>query len=107
MKSSARPRRAYELRARAESAAATAQRILDAAIARFATEPYEDVSLDAIAADAGVSVRTVIRRYGSKDELFVAADRLALQRMGEQRDRVAPGNARAAVRTVVEHYEEW
>jgi len=104
---SATPRRPYELRARAQSAAATGERILEAAIARFATEPYEDVSLDAVAADAGVSTRTVIRRFGSKDELFVAADRLAGRRMLAQRDQAPVGDARAAVSIVVEHYEEW
>ena len=41
--------------------------------ALFAERPYDQVSLPAIAERAGVTVQTVLRRFGSKEDLFAAA----------------------------------
>jgi len=99
--------RPYEQRARAEGSAATAARIREAALARFAEEAYEDVSLDALAEDAGVSVRTVLRRFGSKEGLFAAAAAEANERVRAFRDQAPVGDVPGAVANVVEHYERW
>lgn len=50
----------------------TRQRILAAAIARFAQGSYEEVKLRDIAADVGVDVALVHRSFGSKEQLFAA-----------------------------------
>lgn len=50
--------------------ATTRDRILEAAVARFASGPYSETGLREIAADAGVSVAYVHRLFGSKAELF-------------------------------------
>jgi AcrR family transcriptional regulator len=47
--------------------------ILDAALAEYATRGLEGMSVDAVAARAGVSKATIYRRYPSKVELVVAA----------------------------------
>ena len=52
---------------------ADAGAILDAARALFRADPQLDPSLDAVAARAGVSTRTVIRQFGSKEGLLEAA----------------------------------
>ncbi len=44
--------------------------ILDAAVAAFRSQGFEATSMDKIAADAGVSKRTVYNHFPSKDELF-------------------------------------
>jgi AcrR family transcriptional regulator len=68
---SARKRR-YHMAARALSAAATHQRILDAARELFLGAPsFDHVSLEQIAERAGVAVKTVQRRFGSKRALLV------------------------------------
>jgi AcrR family transcriptional regulator len=59
--------------ARAAAAAATGERLLAAAWRHFATRPYEEVVLREIAAEAGVTAQTLHARFGSKEELFVAA----------------------------------
>jgi AcrR family transcriptional regulator len=100
-------RRRYHSPARQTAAAATAQRIVEAAIEQFSTLPYEEVGLEDVARAAGVTVRTVIRRFGSKDDLFAAASSAAGARMVAQRDEAPVGDVRAAVRNVVAHYEEW
>jgi len=79
--------RPYRMTARAQAAEATAQAIIAAARVLFAERPYDQVSLPVIAERAGVTVQTVLRRFGSKEELFAAA---AHQRSGQIRaDREA------------------
>ena len=65
--------RVYEMRSRADAAAATGERILDAAEALFWELPLDQISLDEVARRAEVSVQTVIRRFGGKDGLIDAA----------------------------------
>ena len=59
--------------ARAKAAAATRERLLAAAWQHFATHPYEDVRLQEIAAEAGVTAQTLHPQFGSKDQLLTAA----------------------------------
>ncbi len=58
------------------------QAIASAALALFARDGYERTSVDAIAAEAGVSKRTVYSHYGDKESLFilVVRDTYALMR---------------------------
>lgn len=51
----------------------TRRAILGAATARFASDGYDNTTLRAIAADAGVDAALIIRHFGSKAELFAAA----------------------------------
>jgi AcrR family transcriptional regulator len=99
--------RPYRSEVRAAAAVETGDRILEAAIERFSTEPYESVALEDVAQDADVAVRTVIRRFGSKDDLFVAAGVRVGERMQAQRDQAPVGDVRAVVRNLLDHYEEW
>ena len=57
---------------RAQAAVATAARCMAAATARLLREHSDEVTLDSIAAEAGVTVQTVIRRFGSKEGLVQA-----------------------------------
>lgn len=52
---------------------ATRQRILDAAVARFASQGFRDTTVAAVARDAGVTAPAVHQYFGSKQELFHAA----------------------------------
>jgi AcrR family transcriptional regulator len=106
MKSSVAPRRRqYRMVGRAQSAAATGERILDAAVEVFWELPSEHVSLDEVARRADVTVQTVIRRFGGRDGLFAAAAEREVERVRRQRDRAPAGDAAAAVRVLVDHYE--
>jgi AcrR family transcriptional regulator len=91
--------------ARAEAAAATAERILDAAVEAFWEMPGEQVSLDEVARRAGVSVQTVIRRFGGRGGLIAAAGEREAQRVREQREQAPVGDVAGAVRIMVDHYE--
>jgi AcrR family transcriptional regulator len=99
-------KRRYRMAARAEAAAATRARILDAAIALFWERPLLDIPLEEVARRAGVSLPTVIRHYGDKGGLFAAAAEREYERVRRQRDEAPIGDVRAAVRILVDHYEE-
>lgn len=100
-------RRAYRMVARAEAAEATARRVLDSALELFTAHPYEDVSLEEVAVQARVTKQTVLRRFGSKEELFVAAMDQAVEEMVRHRDAAPVGDIVGAVANVMEHYEHW
>jgi AcrR family transcriptional regulator len=104
--SKAPPRRSYRMQARAEAAAATGERILDAAAAVFWQRPVDDIPLEEVARRAEVSVQTVIRRFGGKDGLLAAAAERETERVRRQRDQAPVGDLPGAVRNLVDHYEE-
>ncbi len=98
-------RRPYRMGARASAAAATGERVLDAATEVFWETPSDQISLDEVARRAGVSVQTVIRHFGGKDGLFAAASAREAGRVRAQRDEAPVGDTVAAIRVLVEHYE--
>jgi AcrR family transcriptional regulator len=91
--------------ARAASSAATGERILDATVAIFWEEPSLQFSLDDVAARAGVTVQTVIRRFGGRDGLIVAAIEREVAKVVATRDPARVNNPADAVRQLVDHYE--
>ncbi|WP_165821087.1 TetR/AcrR family transcriptional regulator [Nocardioides gansuensis] len=90
---------------RADAARQTGERILAAALDHFAAAYYDEVTLDAIAVDAGVSVQTVIRRFGSKEGIVRALVQVSRPRTESQRAEAPVGDIRGAVANLVEHYE--
>jgi AcrR family transcriptional regulator len=98
-------RREYHMVARAEAAAATGERILDAVVDLFWEHPSDQIRLEDVANRAGVTVQTVIRRFGSKDGLFAAAGEREGARVREQRGQVTPGDVEGAVDILLDHYE--
>jgi AcrR family transcriptional regulator len=99
------PRRPYQMRTRAAAAAATGERILDAAAAVFWELPTDQISLEAVAQRADVTVQTVIRRFGGRDGLMVAASAREAERVRAQRDEAPVGDVAGAVHVLVAHYE--
>jgi AcrR family transcriptional regulator len=92
--------------ARAEAAAATGERLLAAAWRHFATRPYEEVRLREIAAEAQVTAQTLHARFGSKEELFIAA--YAWFGQGEMANRPAApaSDVPEAIAVLFARYEE-
>lgn len=98
-------KRSYTSPLREHGAERTRQRILDAALARFSTQYYDDVTLDAVAADAGVTVQTVFRRFQSKAGLVRAIAGARQPPVTAQRDEAPAGDLVGAISNLVEHYE--
>jgi AcrR family transcriptional regulator len=84
-------RRPYNSRLRREQAAATRRQILDAAQELFERDGYAATSMAAIAAGAGVSLKTVYLAFETKSGLLRALWHLLLR--GEH-DRVPVGDQR-------------
>ncbi|MFN2465840.1 MAG: TetR/AcrR family transcriptional regulator [Candidatus Dormibacteria bacterium] len=99
--------RPYRMVARAAAAEATVSRLLEVAVDLFTEKPYDDVSLDEIASLAGVTKRTLLRRFGSKEALFVAAMEGARKEMISLRGTTAVGDIPAAVAGLLDQYERW
>jgi len=91
--------------ARAANVVATGERILDAAVDAFWERPSDQISLDDVARRAGVSMQTVIRRFGGKEGLFAAAVERESERVRRERDPEAVTDAAGAVAQLVTHYE--
>jgi AcrR family transcriptional regulator len=106
-KSETPQKRPYRMRARAEAAAETGQRILEAVIELHRERFFDQVSLEDIAERAGVTVQTVLRRFGSKEQLIEAAAEEGTRQVMHQRDQAPVGDIEGAVKNLMEHYEEW
>lgn len=105
MKSRAQPARAYRKDARADSERATAEAILDAARSAFVAEAFDRVTLGHIAQHSGVTVQTVIRRFGSKEGLFEALVERDRPRILSARESAPGAGLRASIERLVDHYE--
>ena len=106
-KPSIQSKRPYRMGARAEAAKETRRRILDAVISLHMERYYDQISLNDVAERAGVTVQTVLRRFGSKDGLIEAASEEARGRVVSQRGEAPVGDIAGAVENLVDHYEEW
>jgi AcrR family transcriptional regulator len=90
---------------RAETAAATAERILDAAVEVFWELPTDQISLGEVGRRAGVTVQTVIRRFGGREGLLEAAVQREADRIRSQRLQAPVGDVARAVHVLIAHYE--
>lgn len=96
--------RTYTMDARARSVAATRQRILHASFALATVRMFPDISLDDIASEAGVSVQTILRHFGSRDTLVDETIVYGSSRVATEMDEPV-GDLDAAAKAIVAFYE--
>ncbi len=96
--------RTYTMRARAAAVEETRRRILDATFGLSSDRLISDISLDAVARAAEVSVQTVLRQFGSRAGLFEATAQHAARLVAAERE-APPGDVTGAVRVLLDHYE--
>jgi AcrR family transcriptional regulator len=99
-------RRPYRMTTRAAAAAATAERILAAMEHEFVRRRYEDITLADVAQRAGVTLQTVLRRFGSKDGLLAASAKAGLARVIAERAQAPDDDVPAAIANLFDHYEK-
>lgn len=97
-------KRPYRMRARAEAVEATRDAICSAAIELWLDVPYDELTLDDIAGRAGTTRQTILRHYGSKEGLALAAAEWYSPRI-EAATEVEAGDVPAAVSAIVFQYE--
>lgn len=100
-----RARRPYRQAARAQAAARTGRRIIDAFVEFTRDRWFDELTLNEVARRAGVSVQSVIRRFGGKDGLISAVIDAMGADIGEQR-AAAPGDASGSLARLFEVYEQ-
>ena len=99
--------RTYRMGARAESIKETGDRILDAALVLFAEHPVDRIRLDEIAGRSGVTVPTIVRRYGGKSGVVVALVEREFTRIAARRTAHTDDPIREVIRDLVAHYERY
>ncbi|CAN5759499.1 hypothetical protein BH23GEM6_BH23GEM6_24880 [soil metagenome] len=93
------------MRARAEAAAENERAILAATVDLWREHHLQEITLQAIAVRAGVSVRTVIRRFGSRDAVIGAAVEFEAARIIAERDQASVGDIDEGLCILLRHYE--
>jgi AcrR family transcriptional regulator len=90
--------------ARLDAVESTRERILQATYDMWLERPYDEITVVAVAKSAGVSRQTVVRQFGTKDQLAVAV--VDWRRPSEEAERATePGDVTAAVERLVARYE--
>jgi AcrR family transcriptional regulator len=97
-------KRPYVMTARAAAAEATRERIRASAATLYRERAIEEFTLEDVAKRAGTTVQTVLRAYGSKDQLVLAALN-DLAKAGVPLKPTPPGDVAAAVGAFFDIYE--
>ena len=92
--------------ARADAAERTGERIVDAMLGRFSAVPYDQIRLEDVAADAEVTVQTVIRRFGSKHGLLAATVEREMTRLATDRSAALGATPKSTLHALVCYYEQ-
>jgi AcrR family transcriptional regulator len=100
-------RNTYTMVARAEGMVATRDRLVQATLQLALEQPYEDITLAAIAEAAGVSHQTVLNHFASKENVAAAAAELLAVQTQAARDRAAADDQPGAVAILVSEYERF
>lgn len=90
-----------ELTSRQQQAISTKKRIKDAAFALLLEENYESLTMNKIAAKAGVSVGSLYHYFSSKEELFFTSYSGFDDMLSEMRDQVHFESHIEAIRSVI------
>src|SRR5690348_7920065 len=98
--------RGYRQALRAQQAQATGDRIVQTALELVTTAPrVASITLDDVARESGVTVRTILRRFGSRDGVLEAA--FARIKADFQKYQHTPdGDIDAALTTLLDQYEQ-
>ena len=99
-------KRPYRMGIRASAAERTLDRIYDSAFMLFRSRPFAEVTLQAVADAAGVTLQTVLRRCRSKEQLFTDAAARQMELIFRDRESPPAGGIEAIVRTIVASYED-
>lgn len=100
-------RRPYKKVAREQAQQRTREALLDAAEAELYDSSWQQTSLQALSAKAGVTKQTLLRHFGSKEGLLLSALMRGASQVLEQRWSAQPGDLEIAVENLLEHYEAW
>jgi AcrR family transcriptional regulator len=97
-------KRQYDMTARSAKAAETKERIRESAVALYLARGLDDFTLDEVAGRAKTTVQTILRTFGSKEDLVLAV----LAHVADAGVPLRPtpvGDVGAAVKAIYDVYE--
>jgi AcrR family transcriptional regulator len=97
--------RTYNMDARRAAAEGTRERILGAAREAFLEAWYDEVTIQSIAKEAGVSGQTVLNHFGDKEGVFAAAAERFNTEVRTVRWSATPGDVDSVTTALVDDYE--
>lgn len=101
-----REQKVYHQTERALSTEATRRRLVESAVHLICTAPRVNaITLNEIADEAGVALRTLLRHYKSREGLFETAFAHICESMSSHRNVVAAGDIDGAIDALTAHYE--
>jgi AcrR family transcriptional regulator len=98
-------KRTYQMSDRAEQVARNDRRIMDAMADLWLEMPLSELTLDKVSQRSGVTVRTILRKFGSKEGLFNACIENVGDRFTQRRMQATPGDLQDILDTLLEEYE--
>ena len=98
-------KRPYNNTKQSEIKALSRQRIIEAVTNLYDEKWLDEITLQQVADRAGVTSKTVIRHFGSKENLYIEADKAFRAQPEMVRQIPEPGNIPDIVRCIVAHYE--
>jgi len=98
-------KRTYQMLERAEKVARNDRKIMDAMAELWLEVPLSELTLDRISQRSGVTVRTILRKFGSKESLFNACIENAGDRFTQRRMQATPGDLTEILDVLLEEYE--
>lgn len=96
--------RKYDMSTREAAKLGTRDAIIDACVQACMAQRSFEVTLAAVAERAGVTVKTVLRHFGSRDDLLDAAFQRAYDEAIAERTS-PPGDVDSALDALIAHYE--
>lgn len=99
--------RPYKKVARAEAQERTREALLDAALDEFSSGHWQKTPLEKLARSAGVTKQTLLRHFGSKEQLFVQALMRGASQVLDQRWNTPTDDTPGAVSSLLDHYAVW
>jgi AcrR family transcriptional regulator len=99
-------KRPYRMSGRAQQVARNEQQILEAAVSLWKELSINEITLEKVAERAGVTVRTILRKYGSKEGLIEACAASDAPQIRKTRSKAPKGDVVAALKILLDNYEE-
>lgn len=99
--------RPYKQVARAQAQERTREALLDAALDEFSIGQWQKTPLEKLAGRAGVTKQTLLRHFGSKEQLFLQALTRGASQVFDQRWSTPTADVAGAVENLLEHYATW
>src|SRR5690348_15008522 len=99
--------RPYRQESRARQTSVNTDRIVAAAVGLIKrARRVSHITLENVARDSGLTVRTMLRRFGSRDGLLEAAFVRLTEEIKSLRPPTPPGDVDAALAALVQQYEQ-